>query len=66
MPDKNAKNNTKAINNRISTYVWKLSSEIEGGKKRDVPFYDVPAVKGHAKEIVKEFFYFGVRDACNF
>jgi hypothetical protein len=66
MPDKNAKNNTKAINNRISTYVWKLSREIEGGQKRDVPFYDVPAVKGHAIEIVKDFLDFGVRDACNF
>jgi hypothetical protein len=66
MSDKNAKNNTKAINHRISTYVWKLSSEIEGGVKRNVPFYDVPAVKGYAIEIAKDFLDFGVRDACNF
>ena len=66
MSDKNAKNNTKAINKRISTNVWKLSSEIEGGVKHNVPFYDVPAVKGHAIEIFKDFLDFGVRDACNF
>ena len=66
MPDKNAKNNTKAINNRISTNVWKLYSEIEGGAKRNVPFYGVPAVKKHAKKIVNDFLDFGVRDACNF
>jgi hypothetical protein len=66
MSDKNAKNNAKAINNRISTNVWKLAREIEGGRKRDVPFYDVPAVKGYAKEIVNDLLDFGVRDACNF
>ena len=66
MPYKNNKINTKAVNNKISTLLWKLYSEIEGGAKRNVPFYDVPAVKGHAREIVKDFFDFGVRDACNF
>lgn len=65
MPAKNAKRKTNAVNIRISTLVWKLSCEIEGGMKRDVPFYDIPAVKEHATDIVNFFLDFGVRDACN-
>ena len=64
MPAKNAKIKTNVVNNRISTLIWKLSSGIEGGIKRDVPFYEIPAVKEYATDIVKVFLDFGVRDAC--
>jgi hypothetical protein len=66
MSDKKAKIKTTAVNNRISTLVWKLYSEIEGGVKYDVPFYHVRAVKEYATDILKVFLDFGVRDACNF
>ena len=64
MPDKNAKIKARTVNNRISTLVWKLSSGIAGAVNRDVPFYDVPAVNEHAKDVVRVFLDFGVRDAC--